>query len=67
MVEKLVLDRFLKIKIEHTSGSTVWNVVQFVFIACPSRGLPKYVKTKLLTTCFYLKNFFKKKQKDVWN
>ena len=23
MVEKLVLDRFLKIKIEHTSGSTV--------------------------------------------
>ena len=24
----------------------------FVFIACPSRGLPKRIKTKVLTTCF---------------
>ena len=27
----------------------------------PSRGLPKYVKTKVLATCFYLiLSFFKK-------
>ena len=23
------------------------------FIACPSRGLPKHIETKVLTTCFY--------------
>ena len=26
--------------------------MQFVFIVCPSRGLPKYIKIKLQTTCF---------------
>ena len=26
---------------------------KFVFIVCVSRGLPKYIKTKVLTTCFY--------------
>ena len=26
----------------------------FVFIVCPSRGLTKYIKTKVLTTCCYL-------------
>ena len=30
------------------------KVLKFVFIVCPSRGLPRYIKTKLLTTCFYL-------------
>ena len=45
---------YKKIKIEHISGSTVWNVIQFVFIVCPSWGLPKYNKTKVLTTCFDL-------------
>ena len=29
-------------------------VMQFVFIICSSRGLAKYVETKVLTTCFYL-------------
>ena len=24
------------------SGSTIWNIIKFVFIVCPSRGLPKY-------------------------
>ena len=28
-------------------------MLQF-FIGCPSRGLPKYIKTKFLITCFYL-------------
>ena len=42
----------LKIIIEHIWGSTIWNVIRFVFIVC--RGLPKYIKIKVLTTCFYL-------------
>ena len=51
----------IKIKIENISGSTVWNVIKFVFIVCPSRGLLKYIKTKALSTCFYfIKSFFKK-------
>ena len=41
-----------KIKIKHISGSTVLSVIKFVFIVCPSRVLPKYIKTKVLTTCF---------------
>ena len=36
-------------------GSTVWSVIKFVFIVCPSRGLPKYIKSKLLSTYFYFK------------
>ena len=35
------------------SRSTVWNVKKFAFILSPSRGLPKYIKTNVLTTCFY--------------
>ena len=60
MVEKLVLDPFIKkkIKIEHTSRLPVWNV----FIVCPSRGLPKHVKTKVLTTCSCHKAFLKPKR-----
>ena len=27
---------------------------KFVFIVCSSRGIPKYIGTKMLTTCFYL-------------
>ena len=30
------------------------NVIQIVFIVCSSGGLPKHIKTKLLTTCFDL-------------
>ena len=41
-----------KIKIKHISESTVSNVTMFTFIVCPYRGLPKYIKTKVLTTCF---------------
>ena len=39
------------------SISTVRNVMQFVFIVCPNRGLPKHIITKMLTTHFYLINF----------
>ena len=36
----------LKIKTKHISGLTAWTVI--------SRGLPNYIKTKVLDTCFYL-------------
>ena len=54
VLEKLVPNPFLKNKIEHNSGSTVLNFMKFVFIVCPSQGLPKYIETKMLTACFYL-------------
>ena len=42
------------------SESTVWNVIKFIFI-CLNRGLPKYIKNKMLTSCFYqISSFFKK-------
>ena len=41
-------------KIEHISESTLLNFLKFVFIVCPSVGLPKYTKTEVLTTCFDL-------------
>ena len=44
----------LKIIIERISESTVCNIIICVFIVCPSRGLPKYIKAKVLTTFFYL-------------
>ena len=52
-----------KIKIEHISGSTIWIVIKFVFIICPSRGLLKYIKTEVLTTYFYLIKSFSKMKK----
>ena len=43
---------FTKIKIEHTSGSIVWNFIQFAFLVCQVR-----TKLKLQTIFFYLKLF----------
>ena len=43
---------FKNIKIEHISGSTVSSFTQCVYIVYPSRGLPKHIETKVLTTCF---------------
>ena len=38
------------------------------FIVCPTRSLPKYIKTKVLTTCFYLiQSFLKSKKKSETN
>ena len=54
MVEKLSQTLFHKIKIEHISGSTVWNFLQFAFIVCPRQGVPAYVEIKVFITCFYL-------------
>ena len=39
----------------------------FFFIVCPSRGLPKYTKPKLLTTSFSLIQSFLQKKKRTWN
>ena len=53
VVEGPVPDHFIKkIKIKHISEYTVSNVTMFTFIVCPYRVLPKYIKTKVLTTCF---------------
>ena len=30
------------------------EMLKFVFIVCPRHGLLKYIKTKVLTICFYL-------------
>ena len=36
------------------SGLNVGNFTKFVSIVCPSRGKTRYIKTKVLTTWFYL-------------
>ena len=63
LVEKLFPDSCPN-PIEHISGSTCWKVIQFVFVVCPSHGPPKYIKTKRLTTSFYLKAFLKNKERS---
>ena len=55
MVEKLVPDPFMK----NQNWAYLWiedveDVIKFVFIVCSSRGLPKYIKIKVPSTCFYL-------------
>ena len=42
VVGKLVPEPFIKSKIMHISESTVRNVIQLVFMVCPSGGLQKY-------------------------
>ena len=64
LVGKTVPNSFNKIKIEHISRSTAWHFIQFVFVVYPSQGLPKYIETKELTTCFYLiESFLKSKRR----
>ena len=43
VMEKLVPDPLKNRNWEHICRSTVWNVIQFVFIACTSGGLLKYI------------------------
>ena len=33
-----------KSNLSNNSSSTTWNVTKFVFIACVSRGIQKYIK-----------------------
>ena len=70
--EALVPGPFIKFKSEHISELTVGNIVKFGFIVFTSQSLPKYNKTKALTTCFLpcTKLFFKKEKKGLeffWN
>ena len=37
--------------------------MRLVFIVCPSRGLPKHIQTKLLTTRFMLYKAFSNRKK----
>ena len=66
MVEKLVPDPFIK----KQNWKNLWNnslkCFKVFFIVCLSRGLPKYIKTNVLTTCFYLiyHAFLKNKKKS---
>ena len=46
-------------------NSLTFYTVYFYYM--PSKGLLKYIETKLLTTWFYLKQSIFKKQKGVWN
>ena len=66
VMEKLVSDSFLEIKIVHISGSTMWNVIMLFFV-CPSWDPPKYIRTRVLATCFDLIYSFFNKQKESWN
>ena len=62
-MKKLLSDLSLKTIIEHISGLTVWNVIRFIFIVCPSQGLSKLKRWPL---GFSLdKGFFFFKKKDL--
>ena len=50
LVEKLVPDRFLKLKLSVYLDQQSEILYSSFFLFCPSRGLPKY--TKSTTTCF---------------
>ena len=52
LIEYIIKKR--KIEIEHVSGSPVLNVAKFFSIVYPNQGLLKYIKIKVLGTCFYL-------------
>ena len=55
---------FCAMKTEHIPESTVWSVIMFDLNACPRQGLLKYIRTKMLTTCFFTlyKAFWKTKR-----
>ena len=58
-MEKLVPYPFIK----NQNWAYLWinNLKCYKCLVCSSRGLPKYIKTKMLTTSFYLiESFFKK-------
>ena len=63
----LTIPRPLYKKSKLSSGLTVWNVIQSVFIAFAIGVLPKYIKTNMLTIYFYLIQSFLKEYKEVCN
>ena len=49
-----LLSKTTKLRINRSSGSTVWTFMEFVFIVFPIRRLPKQIEIKVLSICFYL-------------
>ena len=65
VMQKLVPDLFLKIKIEHISNSLMINSLKIYtvyFYSLPSWGLLKHTETKL-QTIFFIKLFLKNKKR----
>ena len=64
VVEKLLQDLFQNIKIEHISKSIFkkFHAVCFYFVSL-NPGLPKYIKTTIMTTWFYVIQIFLKTNK----
>ena len=54
---------FVKYKFDHIFGSTVRNVIKFVFIVCPSRGPPIISKQRCRPFAFTLYKAFLKNKK----
>ena len=52
-----------KIKIENISGSTVWILLRFVFIVCPSLGLQNVLRLRCWLLAFSLYKAFLKLKK----
>ena len=67
MMEKLVLDPFMKNQNREYLRINSLKCYEVCFIVCPSRGLSKYIKPKVLITCFCLIKSFFIKQKEIWN
>ena len=60
-MDKLVPEPFLTNQNWTHLWITVWNYIQLISILCLSKGLPRYIESKVLDTCFYLiQNAFKK-------
>ena len=64
VVEKLVPDTFIKIKIEQTLNRE-FEMIKFVYNICPIQGLPKYIKTNVPINFYLKRSFFKKIKKDL--
>ena len=57
---------YKNIKIENISGSTVWILLRFVFIVCPSLGLQNVLRLRCWLLAFSLyKTFSKLKKRSV--
>ena len=56
---------FQKIKIGCISRSVVLSFVQFAFILYQDEDYPKYIETKMQTTCFYfIQGFLENKKRS---
>ena len=54
VVEKLISDPFIKNENWAYLRINSLKCYKFFFLVCQSRGVPKYIKIKVLTSCLYL-------------